>query len=88
MTSRAISSNVAGKKSSLNMHRCIAGARCYRNKANDFVYEPQDLPSYVRLGVGNFYKELSDAKAHQIEYIVRPREAYPSGGYGVRQVIK
>ncbi len=67
----------------LNVKRCITGAKCYKNRVDDFVYKPIGIPSYLRLGISDFYNELSDAKAHEIEYIVRPKDSYPSGGYGV-----
>ena len=48
------------------------------------MYWPQIIKSYIRLGVGHFYRELADTKVYEIEKIIRPRKAYPSGGYGVR----
>ena len=50
------------------------------------MYWPQIIKSYIRLGVGHFYRELADTKVYEIEKIIRPRKAYPSGGYGVRTV--
>jgi len=41
------------------------------------------------LGVSHFFEELKDtkvqeaARAYEIQEIIRPRNAYPSGGYGV-----
>jgi hypothetical protein len=75
-----------GKKADLNVRKCIEGAVCERTEHNDFVYKPGKVKSYIRLGVGNFYKELADTKVYDIEYIIRPRKAYPSGGYGVRYI--
>ena len=38
---------------------------------------------HFRLGLSNFITESKKAKAYEVEMIVRPKEAYPSGGYGV-----
>ena len=51
--------------------------------SGDFVYFPNDVKSHVRLGISDFYQELAEARTFEIEKIIRPREAYLSGGYGV-----
>ena len=66
------------------MSTFFVGAFCERNKYGDFVFWPKVIKSYIRLGVGHFYRELADTKAYEIEKIIRPRKAYPSGGYGVK----
>ena len=39
--------------------------------------------SWIRVGVRNFVKELKSSKPYEVEKIIRPGKAYPSGGYGV-----
>ena len=74
-----------GKKSKINVKSCnVKGAaKCTRNDFGDFSLKLFKLPSHIRLGVSHFFEELADTKAHEISEIIRPRNAYPSGGYGV-----
>ena len=76
-------SHCLGKKASLNVNRCIAGCRCQKTELGDFVFYPDKIKSYIRIGIKNFMKELKTSKAYEIEKIIRPQKAYPSGGYGV-----
>lgn len=71
-----------GKKSKLNRRACIDGASCSTNSKGDFIYKPGNIKSHIRLGITDFYEQLADAQTFEIEEIIRPREAYPSGGYG------
>ena len=72
-----------GKKSALHWRSCIQGANCTRNDKEDFSYRPEHAKSYIRLGVSDFYAELEDVMTYEIEEIIRPKNAYPSNGYGV-----
>ena len=49
------------------------------------MYWPKIIKSYIRLGVNDFDKELANLKVYEIEKIIRPKKAYPSGGYRVRK---
>ena len=63
----------------------LFAGNCERTEHGDFVYWPKIIKSYIRLGVNDFDKELANLKVYEIEKIIRPKKAYPSGGYRVRK---
>ena len=56
---------------------------CGRTEHGDFIYWPKIIKSFIRLGVNDFDKDLANSKVYEIEKIIRPKKAYPSGGYRV-----
>ena len=65
----------------------LFAGNCGRTEHGDFIYWPKIIKSYIRLGVNDFDKDLANSKVYEIEKIIRPKKAYPSGGYRVMKNI-
>ena len=65
----------------------LFAGNCGRTEHGDFIYWPKIIKSYIRLGVNDFDKDLANSKVYEIEKIIRPKKAYPSGGYRVWKIF-
>ena len=65
----------------------VRGITCKQNKYRDLEIQPRQIPSYIFVKVKHFVRDYPHLEYYNVKRIIRHKNAYPGGGYGVRRNI-